>query len=92
MVWESGCRKEVVCVSLLFECGRFDVWGKLRELRCGRLGMERGKGNMWCFVVRGGREVMFWEGEKWWVEDEGGEILVGRVGESECRKCKEYME
>ena len=39
-----------------------------------------------------GREVMFWEGEKGWVEDEGGEILVGRVGESECRKCKEYME
>ena len=40
-------------MTLFFQCGSFDVWRKLRELRSATLGMESRKANISSFVLRG---------------------------------------
>ena len=44
-------------MTLFFQCGSFDVWRKLRELRSATLDMESRKANISSFVLRGGSEV-----------------------------------
>lgn len=79
-------------VTLFFQCGSFDVWRKLRELRSATLGMESRKANISSFVLRGGSEVMFREPQNSSLHHEGGEILLPMVAESECTNCKQYIE
>ena len=79
-------------MTLFFQCGSFDVWRKLRELRSATLGMESRKANISSFVLRGGSEVMFWEPQNSSLHHKGGEILLPMVAESECTNCKQYIE
>lgn len=77
-----------VCSLVLYQCGSFDVWRKLRELRSATLGMESRKANISSFVLRGGSEVMFGESQNSSLHHEGGEILLPMVAESECTNSK----
>ncbi|RGE75381.1 hypothetical protein DXA11_24215 [Bacteroides sp. AM56-10ce] len=77
---------------MFFQCGSFDVWRKLRELRSATLGMESRKANISSFVLRGGSEVMFREPQNSSLHHEGGEILLPMVAESECTNYKKYAE
>lgn len=79
-------------MTLFFQCGSFDVWRKLRELRSATLGMESRKANISSFVLRGGSEVMFWEPQNASLHHEGGEILLPTVAENECNNCMLYIE
>ena len=79
-------------VTLFFQCGSFDVWCKLRELRSATLGMESRKANISSFVLRGGSEVMFWEPQNASLHHEGEEILLPTVAESECTNYKQHIE
>jgi len=79
-------------VTLFFQCGSFDVWRKLRELRSATLGMESRKANISSFVLRGGSEVMFWEPQNASLHHEGEEILLPTVAESECTNCRQCIE
>ena len=81
-----------VCDLILFQCGSFDVWRKLRKLRPATLGIESLKANGSSFALRGGSEVMFWEPQNSSLHHEGGEILLPMVAESECTNYKKYAE
>ncbi|RGN83375.1 hypothetical protein DXB41_07155 [Segatella copri] len=79
-------------MTLFFQCGSFDVWRKLRELRSATLGMESRKANISSFVLRGGSEVMFWEPQNSSLHHKGGEILLPTVAENECTNYKHHID
>jgi hypothetical protein len=89
---QTPCTKQLVSVTLFFQCGSFDVWRKLRELRSVTLGMESRKANISSFVLRGGSEVMFWEPQNSSLHHKGGEFLFPTVAESECTNYKQHVE
>ena len=84
---QTPCTKQLVSVTLFFQCGSFDVWRKLRELRSATLGMESRKANISSFVLRGGSEVMFREPQNSSLHHEGGEFLLPMVAENEYTNC-----